>query len=468
MNPEKKQASVPIKKNRRDFLKTTGIIVAGGLGIPTIIPASAIGKNPPSDRITVGMIATGRQAIKVNLQNGFLNIPDCQVVAVNDVDRWRMDLAASIINDHYGKKTEKTFKGVTSYRDYRELLANNGIDAVMVSSTDHWHVPHGIAAAFAGKHVCMEKALSISYSHSKALIEAVKMKGVANRLDSEFRSSKYFWKAAEVVHNGLIGKLEKVTVGVPAELSGSAVGPQPTMPVPKALDYDQWLGPAFPAPYTQNRVHDPETIDTRPGWLRIDDYCNGMITNWGAHLCDIALWGMQKEFELPVSVKGQGSFSKGLWNTIETFDLTYTYGDGLVMNYVIDKPYVKFEGKDGWISAGYPDQLEASNPAWISFDKPSGTKDYAATLSDKEDFLRAVRSGKDSLEPLEVGHNVYFTTVMGLIAVKLGRDLKWDNNKGQFIDDNAANAMLNRPFREKWLDRDVVDWMNKFQTVNYR
>jgi myo-inositol 2-dehydrogenase / D-chiro-inositol 1-dehydrogenase len=177
---------------------------------------------------------------------------------------------------------------------------------------------------------------------------------------------------------------------------------------------------------------------------------------------------MQKEYALPVSVKGEVTFSKGLWNTIETFDLTYTYDDGVVMNYVIDKPYVKFEGESGWVSAGYPDQLEASNPAWITFDRPSGNKDYSATLSDKEDFLRAVRSGKDSLEPLEVGHNVYFTTVMGLIAVKLGRELKWDANLGQFIDDNAANAMLNRPFREKWLDKDVVDWMNKFQTVSYR
>jgi myo-inositol 2-dehydrogenase / D-chiro-inositol 1-dehydrogenase len=109
MNPKKKQANARAKRGRRDFLKAAGIVTAGGLAIPTIIPASAIGKNPPSDRITIGMIATGRQAIKVNLQNGFLNIPDCQVEAVNDVDSWRMDLAAGIINVHYGKNTVKAY-----------------------------------------------------------------------------------------------------------------------------------------------------------------------------------------------------------------------------------------------------------------------------------------------------------------------------------------------------------------------
>ncbi len=454
-----------MKNTRRELIKKSSILSAGAVILPTILPSSVFGKNAPSNRINVGMVGTGRQAIGVNLINGFLKLDNCQVIAVNDVDAWRMKLAAKTVNDAYSEQKGRNYSGVKSYGDYRELIANKDVDAVMVSTTDHWHAPQGIAAALAGKHVSMEKALSVCYSHSKALVEAVKMKGVANRLDSEFRSLKHFWKAVEVVHNGLIGELTHVEVGVPAELTGSAVGPQPEMPVPPELNYDMWLGPAFPAPYTQHRVHDPEKINTRPGWLRIEDYCNGMITNWGAHLCDIALWGMKKEYELPVKISGSGKFSKGLWNTIESFGVDYEYADGLTMKYSIDKPYTKFIGQDGWVSVGYPDILEASNPEFISFDSPSGKVDYSGTLTDKADFIRSIEQASGSLQPLEVGHNVYFTTVMGLIAIEIGRELRWDNKNQQFINDTAANSMLSRPFREKWMDSDVVDWINKYQEV---
>ena len=450
--------------NRREFLIQAGAAAVGSIAAPVIVPSSVFGKHAPSERITVGMIGTGRQAVHVNLKNGFLQLPNCQVIAVNDVDAWRMDLAATVINEAYSKASKK-FQGVKKYADYRELIASKKIDAVMVSTPDHWHAPAGIAAALAGKHVAMEKALSISYSHSKAIIAAAKAKGVAHRLDSEFRSLRAFQRAVEIVHNRMIGELHHVAVGVPGELNGSAVGPQPEMAVPKTLNYDMWLGPAFPAPYTQSRVHDPATIDTRPGWLRIDDYCNGMITNWGAHLVDIALWGMKREYELPVKVKGSGRFSNGLWNTIEVFEIEYSYQDGFVMHYKIDEPYVLFEGSAGWVKVTYPDKLQASDQKILDYQPAAGEQDYAGTLTDKADFLRAVETGGKSYEPLEVGHTVYFTTLMGLISVKLGCELTWDKTAGKFVNDTAANAMLIRPFREKWLDRNVVEWMNKFQEV---
>lgn len=453
---------------RRDFLKKSSAFTAGVLIIPTVVPSTVLGKTAPSNQINIGMIGTGRQAIHANLRNGFLKLDQCRVVAVNDVDRWRMELGAKTVNDHYSKKSGSSWKGVKLYDDHRELIANSDIDAVMVSTTDHWHAPQGIAAALAGKHVCMEKALSISYSHSKALVEAIRQQGVANRLDSEFRSINYFWKAVEIVHNGHIGKVAHVDVGVPPELSGSAVGSQPAMPVPKELNYDMWLGPAFPVPYTQARVHDPGTIDTRPGWLRIKDYCNGMITNWGAHLCDIALWGMKKEYELPTKVSGEGTFSKGLWNTIETFEVNYLYKDGVTMRYTMDEPCVKFNGENGWIKVTFPNKLEASKPELLNFDKPSGKIDYSGTLSDKADFLKSIIESKSSLQPIEVGHNVYFTTLMGLIAVEIGKELTWNDDTQQFVDDTAANSMLVRPFREKWIDRNVVDWMNKFQQFDLK
>jgi len=451
--------------NRKEFIKRSSAATLGGIILPTIVPSSVFGKNAPNSRINVGMIGVGRQAVSANLKNGFLKLNNCQVIAINDVDSWRMANAAKVINDSYAAQKGGNYSGVRSYGDYRELIFSKGIDAVMISTPDHWHAPAAITAALAGKHVSVEKALSVSYSHSKALIEAVKMKGVANRLDSEFRSLDSFWKTIEIVHNGLIGKLTNVKVGVPAELSGSALGPQPEMEIPKELNYDMWLGTAFPAAYNVHRVHDPKTIETRPGWLRIEDYTNGMITNWGAHLVDIALWGMKKEYELPVSVSGTGNFSKGIWNTIESFEVLYKYADGLTMNYTIDQPYVKFEGDKGWIKITYPDKMEVSDPTFLKYTPGPNEISYKGTLTDKADFLHAIETGKKAFEPLEVGHNVYFTTLMGLIAIKQGTELKWDNAALKFKDNSAANTMLNRPIREKWLDRNVIDWMNKFQNV---
>ena len=456
-----------MKSSRRTFLKNTTVGATGALIIPTIVPSTVFGKTAPSNQINMGMVGTGRQAVSANLKNGFLKLDNCRVIATNDVDSWRMNYTTKLINDTYSNAGKK-YKGVKEYDDYRDLIANKDVDAVMVSTPDHWHAPPTIHAALAGKHVCMEKAFTVAPAHGKAVVEAVKKMNVANRLDSEFRSIRGMNRAVELVHNGLIGDLVEVEVGVPGELSGSAVGPQATMPIPKELNYDMWLGPAFPAPYTVKRVHDPKKIDTRPGWFRISDYANGMITNWGAHLIDIALWGMKKEYELPLTVEGSGTFDKGLWHTMNAFDIKYEYVNGLKLSFKIDVPFVKFIGKDGWIRIEYPNKLSASNDSILDFEPGENDISYQNTLSDKADFLRGIETGKPTFEPLELGNNVYFMTVMGLFAVTLGRKLNWDEATEQFVNDNAANAMMTRPFREKWLDKHVVDWMNKFQQFNLK
>jgi myo-inositol 2-dehydrogenase/D-chiro-inositol 1-dehydrogenase len=449
---------------RRTFIKSSSATAISGIFAPNVVPASVIGKNAPSNQINIGMVGTGRQAINANLSNGFLKLDNCRVIAVNDVDSWRMDLGAKTVNDSYSKAGKK-YDGVKKYDDYRELIANDDVDAVMISTTDHWHAPATIAAALAGKHVSMEKAFTVAPMHGKAVVEAVKTKGVTGRLDSEFRSIREMNRAVELVHNGVIGKLIEVNVGVPGELNGSALGPQKTMPIPKELNYDMWLGPAFLAPYTMQRVHEPKNINSRPGWLRISDYCNGMITNWGAHLNDIALWGMNKEYVHPISVEGIGTFDKGIWHTISSFDLKYEYADGLILKYVIDVPYVKFIGEKGWIRIEYPNKLSASDESILKFKPGKNDISYKDTLSDKADFLRGIETGEPTMEPLEVGYNVYLLTMMGLISVTLGSKLYWDQKKEKFIDDNAANTMLVRPFREKWLDQNVIDWMNKYQEI---
>lgn len=449
--------------NRRSFIKHAATTSASPFMFH-VVPSTVFGASAPSNRIGIGMIGTGRQAMQVNFP-GFLKLKNCQVVAINDVDSWRLADAQKKIRGAYAQQGRKQ-ASVKTYGDYREVIADPDVDAVMVSTTDHWHAPATIAAALAGKHVCMEKAFTVAPMHGKAVVEAVKSKGVANRLDSEFRSLPAFHRAVELVHNSQIGKITEVVVGVPEELNGSAIGPQATMPVPKELNYDMWLGPAFPAPYTLRRVHDRHKINTRPGWLRIKDYCNGMITNWGAHLNDIALWGIKKEYEHPVTVEGSGSFDQGLWNTINTFNLTYTYADGLRLLYKIDQPYVKFIGDSGWIKVQYSNTLTASSDKILAFQPGPNDISYAKTLSDKADFVQSIVSGQPSLEPLQVGYNVYLLTAMGLFAAQLGQKLTWDQQTERFVNNSAANALLTRAFRSKWLDQHVIDWIDTYQDIH--
>ena len=252
------------------------------------------------------------------------------------------------------------------------------------------------------------------------------------------------------MRNGGIGQLTKIHTGVPAPLSGDPIGPQPTMPVPEELDYNFWLGPAFKTPYTEKRVH-PIKGYHRPGWMRVEDYCNGMISNWGTHLNDIAQWGNHTDRTGPVSVEGVGSFTKGLWNTISSFDLKYTYANDVELIYKIDKPYVKFEGTEGWVIARHGEEvnLSTSRPSILK----TPVKEFSAkdVLMDKEDFLVSIKEGRETLEPVEVGHRTVSICQIGLIATKLGRKINWDPATEKFKDDNAANAMIDRPVRGNWL-----------------
>jgi predicted dehydrogenase len=280
-------------------------------------------------------------------------------------------------------------------------------------------------------------------------VEAIRKYKVITRNDSEFRSTPIFARAVELVRTGQIGKIQKIYVAVPAELNGSALGPQRSTPIPSELNYDMWLGPAFEADYTENRVHAQRAYG-RPGWMRVDSYCNGMISNWGAHLMDIAQWGNNTEYTGPVSIEGTGEFDKGLWNTLNRFEIKYQYSNGVELFYKIARPYVRFEGTNGWVEVEYPDKLSASSTEILNANTGEAGKPFRDTLSDKEDFLMAVKSGKPSLEPLETAHRTISICQLGLISIKTGSKLTWDPQKEEIIGDNAASAMLNLPIREKY------------------
>ncbi len=402
------------------------------------LPASVIaGAAAPSNRVNVGIIGVGRQTVIVNIKQ-FLAMPDVQVTAVCDVDSWRLENARQQIDKGYAKA------GCKTYRDYKELLADKSIDAVMIGTPDHWHTPMSIDAFKAGKDVACEKPITRFIAEGRALADAAKKYNRIFRNDSEFRSLENFHRAVELVRNGAIGKVHTVHAGVP----GTDVGcpPQPDMPVPAELDYERWQGPAPRAPYTENRVHKPKSYD-RGGWMRHTHYSDGMVTNWGAHLIDIAQWGANTERTGPVEVEARGTWpaKDSFWNVMLTFEAEYKFANGMRMTYKTDKPYVRFEGSEGWISTEFGKGIEASNPALLQ----TKLVTRFPFKSDKQDFIDAVKSRGNTLEDAEAGHRTMSICHLANIAAHLGGKLAWDPAKERFTNNVKANALLGRPLYER-------------------
>ena len=356
-----------------------------------------------------------------------------------------------LVNDYYSQQKGFAYKGCNAFDDFRKVLLLKDVDAVMIATPDHWHIPMAIEAARAGKHISLEKPISTCIEHGRQLVKAIKKYGVITRNDSEFRTIPQFARGVELVRNGRIGKVQRIFVAVPPE-GGPSLPPQPTMPVPSELNYDFWLGPAWEVPYTEKRVHDiKQVFDKRPGWMRVDSYCNGVISNWGAHLMGIAQWGNNTEYTGPVSIEGTGEYDKGLWNTLNKFDVKYLHSNGVEVFFKIERPYVRFEGTEGWIEMEYPKKITSSSQAILDSPPQSGDISFTKNiLSDKEDFLLAVKNGKQSLEPLETAHRTISMCQLGLISIKTGSSLKWNPETEEIANDNAASALLNIPIREKY------------------
>jgi len=426
-----------------------GMASAGvAFGFPTIIPSTVLDKNAPSNRVVLGMIGVGRQGLQVNLHT-LVNMNDVQIVAVSDVDKWRLNNAKTQVDETYGNKDCKT------YADWREVIARDDIDAIMDSTPDHWHVPVSLAAVRKGKHVCCEKPLTFSIAEGRALADAVKKAGVVFRTDSECRSHSYMHKTAELVRNGYIGKLKRIEVGVPAgDTSGGKATP---MPVPEELDYDMWMGPIKKKPYTVDAVHPPKSYG-RPGWMRSPDTCEGMITNWGTHVIDVAQLAINTERTGPVSVEGTGKFpdpGSGLWNVLIDFKVQFEYANGVVMDYIIDSAgaYLRVEGEEGWIQANWHRKggLQASDIN-ILRNKIKDNELHIPQRSDKGDFIYCIKKNAPelSMADAEVGHRTCSMCQLAHIAIKREKKLTWDPSKEIFTNDSEANKLLTREYRAPW------------------
>ncbi len=411
--------------NRRNFIFGTA---------PLFVPSSVFGMYAPSKRVNIGMIGMGRQTMSVNWPQ-FKKMPDVAVVAVCDVDAWRLEEAANAI------------PGSKPYRDFRELLADKSIDGVMIAAPDHWHVPMSMEAVLAGKDVSCEKPLTRCIGEGRKLADLVKKHNRVFRTDSEYRTKPHYHQAREAVLNGRIGKLVTIRTGVPKGDVGCP--PQPEMPVPPELDYERWQGNAPRAPYTLARVHTPHNIKARPGWMRNLFYCDGMVTNWGTHLNDIAQSGNGSDRTGPVEVEGTGVYPppESFWNVLLDFEIRYKYASGVRLVYKTDKPGIRFEGTEGWIQADDTGKIEASSPSVLA--PPSGSSWKRLEMkTDKQDFVDAVKSRGETMADAEVGHRTTSLCHLGHIAIQLGRKLQWDPAKEIFPGDKEANEYIGKPIHQ--------------------
>lgn len=431
---------------------------------PNLVPSGVLGATAPSKKIQIGQIGCGRIARVHDLEET-LKYDVARVVAVSDVDSRRMREGKELVEAYYAGKTGRgKAVEVKMYPDYRDMLADPGIDAVLISTPDHWHAQPAVEAARAGKHIYLQKPTSLTVREGRIVSDAVRKSGVVFQTGTQQRSSAQFRVAAELVRNGRIGKLHTVRFGLPGDPSGPAA---PEMPVPPELNYDMWLGSTPEVFYTEMRVH-PRVGYDRPGWLRCEQFGAGMITGWGQHHIDSAHWGMDTELTGPVEIEAVADFPReGLWDVHGDFMVKAQYANGVRM--LISGGYpngIRYEGSEGWIfvsrgnyaaTASDPvsreasaKALDASNPALLN--SVIGENEIHLYRSEEHhgNWLDCIQSGKDPISTVEVGHRACSACLISHIAMKVGRRLRWDPQAERFVGNDEANAMLSRPNRKPW------------------
>ncbi len=426
------------RTSRRKFLRRSAVITGAILTLPTIVPSSIFGANAPSKRVALGHIGVGGQGS--GLMNGFLSLPQGQSIAVCDPIKERRDSAAKRVEQQYASRIgQGSFKGCRAYNDFRELIARDDIDAVVIASPDHWHVPLAVAAVRRGKDVYVEKPLGLSMEQDQAMRAAVHQHGAVFQYGTQQRSfNQHCGFACELVRNGYIGKLTAVHVIAP---NGATGGNKVTEPVPEGLDYDLWLGPAPVTPYAKDRVFGV-------GRWHIYDYAIGFLGGWGAHPLDIAHWGYP---HIPVEYEGTGRIpTEGLFDTVVDWDVRGRYGSGVEFTMKTGSDKTTFVGTKGWVAAsrgGISAEPESLLEVRI---KP----DEIHLLQDNHhyrDFLDCVLTRRTPVSNIDSAVQSDFISHLSDIAIRTGRKIKWDTEKETIVGDEAAARMMHRAIRGPWI-----------------
>ena len=466
--------------HRRQFLTTT----AAALGFPMIVPRSvfgAAGRPAPSERITVGAIGWG--TIAGDWTPSFLNNDKCQVIAVADPmkeyghygydgkETGGREAGRKVIDEHYSKSANKPAKVCTAYADFREMMDKEDLDAVQVSTPDHWHAYMAIYAARKGKHIYGQKPLALNIAEGRRMADEVAKAGVTWQTGSQQRSDIYFRMACELVRNGRLGKLKHVRVGLPGGHSNwnGMADKTEVAPVPADFDYEMWLGPA-------------EQVDYRPALLPLNwrhnfAFSGGMITDFGAHHIDIAQWGIGTEHTGPTEIKNiSGTLDlKALYNTATAFNFECVYDNGVVMHVASPdhklmpeveaalqkagsskKPFdhvgILFEGDAGkWIYVNRG-KITASDPAILREKAGPGEIHLYESKDHTDNFLSCIYDGKPTATPVEISHRSITIAHLANIALRTGStSLKWNPQTETIKGNEAASKLLSKEWRKPWV-----------------
>ena len=452
------------KISRRSFLKKMGLTSSVVWGMPFLINSAARGNRqfpPASERITLGHIGVGNQG--GYLLRNFLQLPNTQSVAVCDPFQPRCQEKLQMVNAHYAQKFSKPhYDGCAAYTDFRELLVRPDIDAVIIATPDHWHVPLSIAAVRAGKAVYVEKPLGISVAENVVCREILQQHQTIFQYGTQQRSSRNFRFACELVRNQKIGKLHTIQVWCPGmyafEQFNAPGGSIKPIPVPADFDYDLWLGPAPFIPYTSDRC-------TCWGTYYVYDNSLGFIAGWGAHPLDIAQWGNNTDHTAPIEYEGTGTLATGgLYNVIRSWNISAKYANGVKLHFMSDdiaRPIIEkyhpnfvthgttFIGDKGWVSVdrsgiyAEPDNL-------LNIKLTSDDIHLYESNNHYQNFIDCVLTRSQPISTIEAAVQSDIISQLSDIVIRTGRNIKWDPATEQIINDPDASRRLSRPMRSPW------------------
>ncbi len=429
----------PSSISRRRFFKTSSVVGAA-LAAPFIVPSRVLGQNAPSNRILLGFIGCGKQS--QHLLRAFIRERGTQVVSLCDVDTLKLERDLKIAQDYYAENPGVGGTGIQTTGDYRELLARDDIDAVVISTPDHWHALNVVHAAEAGKDIYCEKPLCHNINEGKVMLRTVRRYNRVFQTGSMQRSDNKFRLACELVRNGYIGEIKHVAVNIggppiPCDL--------PELPVPDYLDWEFWNGPA-PSRGYHSELSPHLSNDIFPNWRSYREYGGGGMTDWGAHHFDIAQWGLGMDGWGPIRViPPDGNEFKYL---------TYVYENGTTMSRQpefegTEVNGVLFIGSNGrvMVDRGFL-QTWPENLAQVTM-KPGEIHLYNSN-NHYGDFLDAVRARSKPICDIAIGNSTMVVCAMGNIAYEVNRPLEFDQKRQMFVNDDEANKLMGRPMSNGW------------------
>jgi predicted dehydrogenase len=421
-----------MKSTRRSFIKKAAWVAA----MPTIIPASVLGQNgkvAPSNRIVLGGIGIGPRGREV--LGAFFQQPDVQFVAIADVQKVRSEIVRKLANRHHGNEDCK------SYRDMREVLARKDIDAVLIATGDRWHTPASVLAARAGKDVYSEKPCAMTIDECRELDEGILQNNRVYQAGTQRRNVDNFRFAAQLALSGKLGKLHTVHAGILAPMNNLEPLPGEPEPDPEMIHWDAWLGQAAIRPYNKRYVEGR--------WRNHKGLAAGYnILEWGSHTVDLCQWAAGADGTTPVEFEADGG----------TIRARYANGINLVMRLSgfgkegdwqgLGTCPIRFEGDEGWVEAGDSGKLAASKPGLLE-GKP-GELPGTNPIHHVRDFLDCIKSrGKTACNSTVARHG-HVACHAAAITWKLGRKMRFDPAKAEFMDDAEANGLRRIERRAPW------------------